>query len=41
MADTVNYLLAALFEGFGKNTGRGRVVELDKEDFRAEELFSK
>ena len=41
MAATVNYLLAALFEDFGKNTGRGRVVELNEEDFRAEELFSK
>lgn len=41
MAATVNYLLMALFEVFGKNTGRGQVVEVNENDFRAEELFSK
>jgi len=41
MAATVNFLLMALFEDFGKNTGRGRVVEVNEDDFRAKELFWK
>jgi hypothetical protein len=36
---TVNFLLVALFEDFGKSTGRRHVVELDEEDFRARQLF--
>ncbi len=35
---TVNYLLVALFEDLGKSTGRGRIVEVEQEDFRAQEL---
>ena len=36
---TMNFLLVALFEDFGKSTGRGRVVEVEQEDFRAQELW--
>lgn len=35
---TLNYLLVALFEDLGKSTGRGRVVEIEQWDFRAQEL---
>jgi hypothetical protein len=36
---TINFLLVTLFEDFGKSTGRGRVVEVSEEDFRAQELW--
>jgi len=36
---TINFLLVTLFEDFGRSTGRGRVVEVSEEDFRAQELW--
>jgi hypothetical protein len=36
---TINFLLVSLFEDFGKSTGRGKVIEVTDEDFRARELF--
>jgi hypothetical protein len=36
---TINFLMVTLFEDFGKSTGRGRIVEVTEEDFRAQELW--
>jgi len=36
---TINYLLVVLFEDFGKSTGRGKVIEVTEDDFRAMELY--
>jgi len=36
---TINFLLVSLFEDFGRSTGRGKVIEVTEDDFRAQELW--
>ncbi len=36
---TINYLLVTLFEDFGRSTGRGKVIDVTEDDFRAMELW--